>query len=102
MPTPLPDKLRREIFAALVGAHDRRLGAAASRKAVAERFGVSEQHVREVGREGAYSDLPPAGAARAEGGEINEPRRHPWRDLLLIGLLAAGVAAVLMALNYLT
>jgi DNA-directed RNA polymerase sigma subunit (sigma70/sigma32) len=35
--------------------------AAQSRKAIAERFGVSEQRVRQIEREGLDGDWPPLG-----------------------------------------
>lgn len=56
---PLPEQLRREIFAALVDAQDAGVDVPESRKAVADRFGVSEQDVRNIEREGSDKDWPP-------------------------------------------
>jgi hypothetical protein len=50
---------RREIFRALVDAQDQAVGVARSRKLVAERFGVSEQQVRDIEREGLEGEWPP-------------------------------------------
>ena len=55
----LPKQLRREIFAALVDAQDEGVEVAASRRVVAARFGVSEQDVRDIEREGSEKDWPP-------------------------------------------
>jgi len=56
---PLPEPLRKEIFLALVEAQDHGMSPAASRKAVAGRFGVSEGQVRQVEREGLDNGWPP-------------------------------------------
>ena len=56
---PPPEPRRKEIFLALVEAQDRGMSPAASRKAVAERFGVSEGQVRQIEREGLDNDWPP-------------------------------------------
>ena len=56
---PLSEPLRRDIFAALVDAQDDGVDVAESRRSVAARFGVSEQDVREVEREGSDKDWPP-------------------------------------------
>ena len=56
---PLPEPLRKEIFLALVEAQDRKMSPAASRKLVAERFGVSQGQVRQIEREGLDHDWPP-------------------------------------------
>jgi hypothetical protein len=50
---------RRESFRALVIAQDHAVGVARSRKLVAERFGVSEQQVRDIEREGLEGEWPP-------------------------------------------
>jgi hypothetical protein len=55
----LPEPQRKEIFAALVEAQDQGIAVAQSRKAIAERFGVTEQQVRQVEREGIDNDWPP-------------------------------------------
>ena len=56
---PLPEPRRKEIFLALVEAQDQGMSPAKSRKAVAERFGVSEGQVRQIEREGLDNDWPP-------------------------------------------
>jgi DNA-directed RNA polymerase sigma subunit (sigma70/sigma32) len=56
---PLPEPRRKEIFLALVEAQDNEMSSAESRKAVAERFGVSEGRVRQIEREGLDNDWPP-------------------------------------------
>ena len=50
---------RKEIFLALVEAQDQDLGVARSRKLVAQRFGVSEQQVRQIEQEGIDQEWPP-------------------------------------------
>ena len=50
---------RREIFRALVEAQDRGLTVERSRRMVAKRFGLSEQRVREIEREGLDRQWPP-------------------------------------------
>ena len=57
--TPLPEPRQKEIFLALVEAQDRGMSPAESRKAVAERFGVSQGQVRRIEREGLDNDWPP-------------------------------------------
>jgi hypothetical protein len=52
---------RRDIFLALVAAQDQAMGVAQSRTLVAERFGVSEQQVREIEQEGLERQWPPLG-----------------------------------------
>ena len=56
---PLPEPRRKEIFLALVEAQDHGMSPAESRKAVAERFGVSQGQVRQIEREGLDNDWPP-------------------------------------------
>jgi hypothetical protein len=56
---PLPEPRRKEIFLALVEAQDGGMSPAASRRLVAERFGVSEGRVREIEREGLDNEWPP-------------------------------------------
>ena len=56
---PLPEPRRKEIFLALVEAQDRGMSPAESRKAVAERYGVSEGQVRQIEREGLDNSWPP-------------------------------------------
>ena len=50
---------RREIFAALVEAQDRKVPVAQSREDVARRFGVSVAQVRAIEREGLDNAWPP-------------------------------------------
>lgn len=55
----LSESQRKEIFLALVEAQDQAMTVAQSRKAVAERFGLSERQVRTIEREGLDNDWPP-------------------------------------------
>jgi hypothetical protein len=55
----LPEERRREIFLALVEAQDQAMSVAKSRKTVAERFGISENQVRQIEREGLDNGWPP-------------------------------------------
>lgn len=55
----LSEDRRKELFLALVDAQDHDMDVAASRKLVAERFGVSEEEVRQIEREGLDRDWPP-------------------------------------------
>jgi DNA-directed RNA polymerase specialized sigma subunit len=57
----LPEARRKQIFLALVDAQDHDMTVDLSRKAVAERFGVSEGQVRQIEREGLDNDWPPLG-----------------------------------------
>ena len=57
--TPLPVPRRKELFLALVEAQDHGMSPAESRKAVAERFGVSDGQVRRIEREGLDNAWPP-------------------------------------------
>ncbi len=50
---------RMEVFQALVEAGDRNMTVAQSRKTVAERFGISEEQVRRIEREGLDGNWPP-------------------------------------------
>ena len=54
-----PESRRKELFLALVEAQDGGASVPQSRKLVAERFGVSEQEVRSVEREGLEHEWPP-------------------------------------------
>jgi DNA-directed RNA polymerase sigma subunit (sigma70/sigma32) len=56
---PLSEDRRKEIFLALVDAQDHEMGVAQSRHVIAERFGVSEQQVRQIEREGLDQQWPP-------------------------------------------
>ena len=55
----LPEERRREIFLALVEAQDKDLGVPQSREAVARRFGLSVEDVRQIEREGLDASWPP-------------------------------------------
>jgi hypothetical protein len=55
----LPEERRKEIFLALVDAQDRAVGVAQSRKLIAEQFGLSENQVVQIEREGLDSQWPP-------------------------------------------
>jgi hypothetical protein len=60
MPEPSqPETRRKEIFQALVEAQDIGLCVAESRRVVAERFGVTEEQVRRIEREGLDEGWPP-------------------------------------------
>jgi hypothetical protein len=52
---------RMQVFAALVEAQDTAMSVPASRKATAERFGLSEQQVRIIEQEGLDGEWPPLG-----------------------------------------
>jgi hypothetical protein len=55
----LSEERRREIFQALVDAQDNEMSVPDSRRAIAERFGLSESQVRQIEREGLDNDWPP-------------------------------------------
>lgn len=57
----LAEGRRREMFAALVAAQDRKMGVRASRDAVAAEFGVDVEAVEEVEDEGLDKNWPPFG-----------------------------------------
>jgi hypothetical protein len=52
---------RMQVFAALVEAQDAQLSVPSSRKVTAERFGLTEQQVRSIEREGLDGKWPPLG-----------------------------------------
>jgi hypothetical protein len=56
---PLSEQERREVFRALVEAQDQGMHVAQSRAAIAERYGIEEDLVREIEREGLDHDWPP-------------------------------------------
>jgi len=56
---PLSEAERMEIFQALVEAQDGAMTVPQSRRAVAQRFGVSEQQVLRIEREGLDGNWPP-------------------------------------------
>ncbi len=53
------EPVRKEIFQALVDAQDQRMSVSQSRKFVAERFGVTENQVRQIEQEGLDQQWPP-------------------------------------------
>jgi hypothetical protein len=55
----LPEPQRKEIFLALVEAQDQKMPVAESRKAIAERFGITEAQVLVIEREGLDNEWPP-------------------------------------------
>lgn len=50
---------RKEVFLALVDAQDHEMNVAESRKAIAERFAISETQVRRIEQEGLANEWPP-------------------------------------------
>jgi hypothetical protein len=50
---------RKEIFEALVDAQDQEMAVAQSRQVIAERFGLTENQVRQIEREGLDHRWPP-------------------------------------------
>jgi predicted Zn-dependent protease with MMP-like domain len=59
MPDRLSEALRKEIFAALVEAQDQEMRVAESRHEIARRYGISEDDLREIERQGLDNDWPP-------------------------------------------
>ena len=55
----LSENRRQEIFLALVDAQDHEMSVSQSRKLVAEQFGVTENDVRYIEREGLERKWPP-------------------------------------------
>jgi hypothetical protein len=55
----LPESRRKEIFLALVDNQDHEIAVPQSRKLVAEQFGVSEQQIKDIEREGLDCQWPP-------------------------------------------
>ena len=55
----LSQEQRMELFLVLVEAQDSEMSVEQSRKATAERFGVSETQVRKIEREGLDANWPP-------------------------------------------
>ena len=49
---------RKEVFARLVEAQDSKMAVAQSRKAMAEKFGLSEEQVRKIEQEGLDGGRP--------------------------------------------
>jgi DNA-directed RNA polymerase sigma subunit (sigma70/sigma32) len=54
-----PEPRRKEIFHALVDAQDQDMSVAQSRRHVAERYGLSENQVRQIEQEGLDHEWPP-------------------------------------------
>ena len=59
--TPNDNDRRKQAFAALVEAQDGEMSVADSRRAVAERFGLSEAEVLKLERDGIEGQWPPLG-----------------------------------------
>jgi len=57
--SPQPEPRRKEIFLSLVDAQDHDVSVPESRKLIAQRFGVTEQEVRSIEREGLDNGWPP-------------------------------------------
>ena len=55
----LSESRRQEIFRALVEAQDQAMTVSQSRKAISERFGVTESQLREIEEEGLDGQWPP-------------------------------------------
>jgi hypothetical protein len=55
----LSEARRKEIFLALVEVQDQEVGVVRSRQVVAQRFGVTEQQVRQIEQEGLDHEWPP-------------------------------------------
>lgn len=55
----LSEDRRKEIFLALVDAQDHEMNVPQSRQLMAQRFGVSENQVRQIEREGMAQQWPP-------------------------------------------
>jgi hypothetical protein len=55
----LSEPVRREIFSALVDAQDQEMPVAESRREIARRFGITDEDLREIEREGLDNDWPP-------------------------------------------
>jgi hypothetical protein len=58
-PHGLPEPRCQEIFQALVEAQDQGMSVAHSRKAVADRFGLTERQIVAIEREGLQKGWPP-------------------------------------------
>lgn len=55
----LSESRRKEIFLALVEAQDHAVGVIRSRRLIAEQFGLSEGHVKQIEQEGLDGEWPP-------------------------------------------
>ena len=59
MSDQLPEPVRKEIFSALVEAQDQEMPVAESRREIARRFGISDELLRAIEREGLDNGWPP-------------------------------------------
>ncbi len=57
--TSLPESRRKEIFLALVEVQDQEMSVTKSRQVIAERFGLHENQIRDIEREGLDNQWPP-------------------------------------------
>jgi hypothetical protein len=64
---PLSLEQRKEVFLTLVEAQDSQMSVPQSRKAVAERYGLSVHQVRRIEREGLDGEWPPLGSGAGPG-----------------------------------
>lgn len=55
----LPEPVRKEIFSALVETQDQEMPVAQSRHEIARRFGISDEVLRAIEREGLDNDWAP-------------------------------------------
>jgi hypothetical protein len=55
----LSEPVRKEIFSALVEAQDQEMPVVESRREIARRFGISDEELRAIEREGLDNDWPP-------------------------------------------
>ena len=55
----LSQEERKEIFRELVNAQDQDLGVKESRKVIAEKFGLTDEDVRQIEKEGLDAEWPP-------------------------------------------
>jgi hypothetical protein len=55
----LSEPVRKEIFSALVEAQDQEMPVAESHREIARRFGISDEVLRAIEREGLDNDWPP-------------------------------------------
>jgi hypothetical protein len=56
---PLSESRRQEVFLALVEAQDKAMTVAQSRRLICERFGLDENQIRDIEREGLDKQWPP-------------------------------------------
>ncbi len=55
----LAEPKRKEIFLALVEAQDQKMSVARSREVIAEQFGVDDEQIKQIEREGLDNQWPP-------------------------------------------